>query len=156
MAARVPLSLRVLAPLLGIASASPSDAERVLVLDTAVSKSYVNASVRFVVNEEAGRTWVEAVIDNGGEGEVWDYKTLRAKPEGLSYDAGTGEIAYADARSRVVCAKATRSRLLLIKWTSIKTTAACRLLSRFESVVHDDGFDLERKTHLVVELSIVR
>jgi hypothetical protein len=29
-------------------------------------------------------------------------------------------------------------------------------LARFESVVHDDGFDLERKTHLVVELSIVR
>ena len=58
--------------------------------------------------------------------------------------------------SRVVCARVTTPKFLFITWTSIKRTAACQLLSPFESVVHDDGFELERKKHLVVELSIDR
>ena len=99
---------------------------------------------------------MEAVVDNGGEGEVWDHKTLRARLEGLSYDARTHEIGYAGDGPRVVCARVSRPRFLFITWTSIKRTAACQLLSRFESVVHDDGFEHEGKKHLVVELSIAR
>jgi len=150
------MNLRLIAPLVGIVSVSPPGPERVLVMDAVVSNAYVNAAAEFAVSDEAGRAWVEAAVDNGGEGEVWDHKTLRAKLEGLSYDARTREIAYAGNGSRVVCARVTKSRFLFVTWTSIKRTAACQLLSRFESVVHDDGFEHEGKKHLVVELSIAR
>jgi hypothetical protein len=127
-------------------------------MDTVVSHAYVNAAAEFAVNREARRAWVEVAVDNGGDGdrEAWDQQTLRAKLEGLSYDARTGEIAYAANGSRVVCARVARSKFLFISWTSIRKLAACNLLSRFESVVEDDGFELQRKKHLVVELSIVR
>jgi hypothetical protein len=127
-------------------------------MDTVVSDAYVNAAAEFAVNREAGRAWVEAAVDNGGDGdrEAWDQRTLRAKIEGLSYDPRTGEIAYTANGSRVVCARVARSRFLFVSWTSIRKLAACKLLSRFESVVEDNGFEFERKKHLVVELSIVR
>lgn len=150
------MSLRLIAPLVSIATLSPPGPERVRVMDAVVSNAYVNAVAEFAVSDEAGRAWVEAHVDNGGDGEVWDHKTLRARLEGLFYDARTREIAYVGNGSRVVCARVTKPRFLFITWTSIKRTAACKLLPRFASVVHDDGFEPETKKHLVVELSIVR
>ena len=152
----MPVSLRLIAPLVGFLSVPPPESGRVLVMDTVVSDAYVNAAAEFAVNREAGRAWVEAAVDNGGDGEVLEHQTLRTKLEGLSYDARTGEIVYAANGSRVVCARVARSRFLFIRWTSIRKLAACKLLSRFESVVEDNGFELEKKKHLVVELSTVR
>ena len=146
----MPVCLRLIAPLVGVVLVPGPDSGRVLVMDTVVAGAYVNAAAEFAVNEEAGRAWVETVVDNGGEGEVLDQQTLRAKLEGLTYDARTHEIAYADNGSRVLCAKVARSKFLFIAWTSVRRTAACKLVSRFESVVHDNGFEFERRKHLVV------
>jgi hypothetical protein len=102
------------------------------------------------------RAWVEADVDNGGKDEVWGQRTLRAKLDGLSYNTRSGEITYADNRSRVICTRVARSKFLFIRWTSIRKLAACTLVSRFEERRHDNGFDFETRKHLVVELSIVR
>jgi hypothetical protein len=153
----VSLVLRLIGPLVAVVSVAPPESPgQVLVMDAPVSDAYVNANAEFAVNREAGRVWVEAAVDNGGEGEVWDHQTLRSKVDGLSYDALTGDIVYTEGEARVLCAKVVKSKFLFISWSRIKRTGACKLIPRFESIVHDNGFEREKRKHLLVELSVVR
>lgn len=123
-------------------------------MDAIVGAAYRSPTAGFTINEQDGRAWVGATIDNGGIGDDFDRRTLRARVEGLSYDAHTREIVYSDDGLRLVCARVTSSRFLFTSRTHVMATGRCQLLARVESRMDDNGFERERNEHLVVELTI--
>jgi hypothetical protein len=147
---------RILTALLGSVTPAPVDATSLPVIDAVVGERYLHATAEFAISEETGRAWVEATIDNGGQGEDYDSYTSRAKVKNLSYEAQTQEIVYSDKGVRVICAKVTLSKGLFARPTDIRSTAGCKLLARFEWRKDDDGFEYQRRKHLVVELKITR
>ncbi len=148
------MSFRILTALLGSITPTPGDAGTLPVLDAVVGAGYLHPTAEFAISQETGRAWVEATIDNGGQGEDYDSYTLRAKVKNLSYNTQTQEIVYRDDGIRVTCAKVTLSKALFARPTDIRGTANCELLARLEWSRDDNGFEYQRRKHLVVELKI--
>src|SRR6266705_3170554 len=122
------MSFRILTALLGSITPTPGDAGTLPVLDAVVGAGYLHPTAEFAISQETGRAWVEATIDNGGQGEDYDTYTLRAK--------------------------VTLSKALFARPTDIRGTANCELLARLEWSRDDNGFEYQRRKHLVVELKI--
>lgn len=142
----------LMAALIGAAFA-PAARSRT-VMDAIVGEAYRSPTAEFVVNEEDGRAWVEVAVDNGSFGDDFDRQTLRARVEGLSYDAFTREIVYSDDGLRLVCARITTSRFLFSRQIHIRSTGRCELGARLERRMDDNGFEHTKNKHLVVDLNI--
>lgn len=135
-----------------VAGGPPSD--RLVVIDTIVGHRYVHSAAKFGLNEETGRAWVEAMVDNGGIGDDYDSYTSRSRVQNLSYDAQAREIVYNVEGSRVICARVTHSKFLFVTRTDIRGTGRCELLARLESRTNDDGFQPQTSKRLIVELRL--
>ena len=138
------------------AFASGPDSVSLVVIDEVVVDGFLRSTAKFEINEETGRAWVEANVENGNIGDDYESDTYRAEVPNLSYDAQSQEIVYGDEGFRVICAKVTRSKFLFTRQTKIKDTGNCKLLARFERKRDDNGFEVQRNKHLIVELRITR
>ncbi len=114
------------------------------------SHKTVNAS--FGWNEKLERVWVEMTLSDTYSSSDSDTSEFhRAKVEGLTYDDQT-QTANLDIDGQLVeCAVVRQRGVLVFRHNYLKATN-CSFKSKLVTVLHDNGYEVEKRTRLQVFL----
>lgn len=103
-------------------------------------------------NEELGRVWVEMTVSeayNYDDSDTGDF--YRAKVDGLSYDAHSKTVNLDIDGQLVECAEVRQRGVLVFRHNYLKATN-CSFKSKVVTVLHDNGYEIEKRTRLQVFL----
>lgn len=114
------------------------------------SHKTVNAS--FGWNESLERVWVDMTIsDTYSSSDSDTSESHRTKVDGLSYDAHT-KTANLDIDGQLVECAAVRQRGVLVFRHNYLKATNCTFTSKVVTVLHDNGFEIEKRKRLQVFL----
>jgi hypothetical protein len=135
------VSLFAVISISGVARAGP-----IVVLEVPVDADQ-KVEAKFDFDSDLGRAWVD-VEENDFRYEKSE-NTVRARVEGLYYDAKVKQIIYRSGDRPIVCAK--ESNILGIG--TLYPTGNCPLAVTFEDRILDDGFHADKQTFVKVTLN---
>ncbi len=102
-------------------------------------------------NEELNRVWAEIEVADtfSGEGYTPDY--YRTKVEGLEFDVTSKAAVLTVDGQAFECAKVKRTGIWVFRGNILKKTG-CDFVSRYTTVLIDDGFEIKKQKKLQVFL----
>ena len=124
--------------------------------------AFQTSSIKFKVDKNnLGRAWVEVDLDTDDIDEIWTV-TEKVKVEGLRYDQSANKVVLFNGVESVVCAdvklKTSRNIFTRNVKTKYKVSANgnCEVTAELEEreLVVDTGFDLQRKTIMVLKVLV--
>lgn len=122
------------------------------IFETPYYMGYPRVNTEFQANKDLGRAWVSINIDTSTGDSDLGNDWYRQKVEGLSYDAATDSIVL-DIEGKIIqCARFDRGGIFRSR--GFKNTD-CKITSRLEKRVVDDGFEISKQDVVVLTLNYV-
>lgn len=114
--------------------------------------SHKRADATFGWNEKLERVWVEITVSDAYSTSDYDSSEFhRTKVEGLTFDAQT-QTANLDIDGQLVECAAVRQRGVLVFRHNYLKATNCTFKSKVVTVLHDNGYEVEKHTRLQVFL----
>lgn len=136
----------------GLILTTVAAAETVLVLE-APAGSHSEYAAALDVNKKLGRAWVVVTETSYTFGDA-HYTDKRVLVPGLSYDQATKEVIYTLGTERIVCSNLYNQRWVIDIGGSLHDTGRCRFAVEVVKIQKDDGFEIESKKVVQVNLII--
>lgn len=113
---------------------------------------------RFVANPELGRAWIEVTVHDPHQRDDSSLTQIvhhsRFKVPGLSFDAATSQIVFAQGGNLISCADVAPRRTLFGKTTAVRPTGNCAIATESATLAEDDGFHVRKRDHVQLRLRI--
>lgn len=126
-------------------------AAEVKVLDIP-SYTHQTVAANFGWNEKLERVWVEMTVSEAySNDDVSAGDFYRAKVEGLTYDAHSKTVNLDIEGQLVECAVVRQRGVLVFRHNYLKATN-CSFKTKVVTVLHDNGYEVEKRSRLQVFL----
>ncbi len=113
---------------------------------------------RFAANPALGRAWIEVTVRDPRVHDEHLFAGVvhfeRIAVPGLSFDAGTSRIVFAQGRSEVACADVSPGSWLSGQQPVIRSTGRCVIGHELAKVAEDDGFNIRYREHIELRLQL--
>lgn len=132
------------------ALADAASARTITVYDGPATVAF-NEKHHFGINAELNRAWTNLVFKRGDDDPL---AVKRVTVPGLRYAPDRNAVIYAADGSEVVCATVQTRQFLGMTSRRQQATGNCNFQTRTEQVRVDNGFDIETRERVRVELRI--
>lgn len=138
--------------LAGVAPASALELGTVPAIQGAIVET------RFAADPDLKRAWLEVTVRDPALHDEHLFANVvyfeRLTVPGLTYDAGSSRIVFAEGGNQVACAEVTAGTRLFGRQPVIRSTGQCLISQERAKVTEDDGFNLRYREHIELRLQL--